>query len=568
MRPIDRRTTPRATLLALLLPALWVLPICARAHAAPTLNSVVDMFGQAAIADGGVAGIEIAVVVGSSAPHFFGYGVPSLGAAKPPNDATIFQIASITKIFTTNLLAQLDASGAHPLNEPLANFTAQLGTLPAATAQVTLLNLADFTAGFPDLPPQCMPGQTPPMAGCLPGTPRPNIHQYNAQDFAAIFRTSQISPPPQPYLYSDIDLGMLGLLLAAPPGTTLSNTAVQAWQQSISTHLTWPLAMRSTWLNVPKQEAPRAASGYTPAQASALLSGGHITALPLTSPGAGYTQAPAVTIIGGGGTGAQAAATLNTQAGTVAALSITNAGTDYIAPPVVTFSAGTGKAAAGTAIIANGKLVGVAIQSGGSYTAPPAVTISGGRVGGADATATAVLDHGAVSYVSITNAGSGYVDPLRVIIAAGPAVVLPVPIWAPAGALKSTAHDLAILAAAALGHTNIGGRAVPAAITQAFAEAETPYACVKGPPALSTCTGNEAGLAWIITPSAPLLISKSGGIPGFSSAILLLPGADSAIIVLANGNVTNGVAPPLAANILYALYHEGLLQNPPHTHKY
>jgi len=63
--------------------------------------------------------------------------------------------------------------------------------------------------------------------------------------------------------------------------------------------------------------------------------------------------------------------------------------------------------AAGTTTFAAGAVTGVTITNAGSgYTSPPAVTFGGG--GGSGAAATATISGGAVTGVTITNPGSGY----------------------------------------------------------------------------------------------------------------------------------------------------------------
>ncbi len=536
--------------------ALFQMP----AAAAPSgVGPIVDMFAEQAVLDGAAVGVEVAVVVGTGKPAFFGYGATSTVTPATPDADSVFQIASLTKVFTTNMLGQDVAAGSHPLSETLARFTPQIGALPALTQQVTLEQLGDYTSGMPEVPPLCLPGQTPARDGCLPGNPRPPVAQYGAADFVTFLRLYHIaSAPPQNYQYSDIDLGLLGLLLVAPGGK-LHNSVLAQWQAAIAARICKPLAMHSTWLNVPANAAARVANGYTQAVAVAGVAHGGIANLTLSDAGAFYTTPPAVTISGGAGNGAQAEAQLDQATGALSGFTILAPGSGYIAPPAVVFGPGAPKHATGEAIIRNGQIVGVNITHGGDYGAAPVVSFKGGRAGGTDATATAFIDHGTVTYVQVTQGGSGYVAPLAVNIAPGPASVLTVPIWAPAGSLKSSARDLATFSAAALGHTNIGTLTVPPAITTGFAIAETPYACMSGPPALSGCTGPQSGLAWNITPSAPVAIAKTGGLPGFSTYMVLMPSADAAVTVLVNSNVTDGIAPQLGENILSALWHEGVL---------
>ncbi len=63
--------------------------------------------------------------------------------------------------------------------------------------------------------------------------------------------------------------------------------------------------------------------------------------------GTGYTSAPTVTFVGGGGTGATATATVS--GGVVTYIALTNAGSGYTSAPVVTFAGGGGTGATATA---------------------------------------------------------------------------------------------------------------------------------------------------------------------------------------------------------------------------
>jgi len=64
----------------------------------------------------------------------------------------------------------------------------------------------------------------------------------------------------------------------------------------------------------------------------------------VTAGGSGFKSAPTVNLIGGGGTGATATATIAN--GQVISVTITNAGTGYTSAPTITFTGGGGKGAA------------------------------------------------------------------------------------------------------------------------------------------------------------------------------------------------------------------------------
>ncbi|MGE3803204.1 MAG: beta strand repeat-containing protein, partial [Gemmataceae bacterium] len=136
-----------------------------------------------------------------------------------------------------------------------------------------------------------------------------------------------------------------------------------------------------------------------------------VTFVKITSGGSGYTSAPTISFSGGAGTGATGTAVIAN--GSVVGVILTNSGTGYTSAPTVSFTGGGGSGAAATAEIAAAGLgVGVttvAITNGGSgYSSTPSVTFSAPANGGTTATGTAVLTGGVVTGVNITNPGNGY----------------------------------------------------------------------------------------------------------------------------------------------------------------
>ncbi|MCY0094900.1 hypothetical protein [Hoeflea ulvae] len=75
-------------------------------------------------------------------------------------------------------------------------------------------------------------------------------------------------------------------------------------------------------------------SAGTGAAATASLSGGGVSAVTLTSPGAGYEIAPNISFQGGGGTGARAMATVDSS-GAVVGITVTAPGSGYTSEPTV-----------------------------------------------------------------------------------------------------------------------------------------------------------------------------------------------------------------------------------------
>ena len=98
----------------------------------------------------------------------------------------------------------------------------------------------------------------------------------------------------------------------------------------------------------------------------------------LTNAGAGYTQAPLVTISGGGGVGAAATAALEQSNFGIVDFTITNNGVGYAATPTVSIvGASTSPAAAEVNLLANNTISDILIKNAGiGYTQAPTVVIS------------------------------------------------------------------------------------------------------------------------------------------------------------------------------------------------
>jgi hypothetical protein len=96
----------------------------------------------------------------------------------------------------------------------------------------------------------------------------------------------------------------------------------------------------------------------------------------LVNPGSGYTVAPKVRFIGGGGSGASATATIGD--GLIGPIVVTSAGSGYTTAPTITFSGISSVAAAATAILNDsGSITAIQITNSGlGYTQTPTITIS------------------------------------------------------------------------------------------------------------------------------------------------------------------------------------------------
>ncbi|WP_349780725.1 serine hydrolase domain-containing protein [Xanthomonas sp. WHRI 7065] len=173
----------------------------------------------------------------------FHYGTVGLGKLQQPNDRSVFQIASLTKIFTALLLADCVQRGEVNLADPLSMYIA----VPPATFdgnEITLLDLATHTSGLP-LRPFSRTGlsQDNPYAG------------YTESDLCAdLGRVRLTRLPGSSFEYSNFDYALLGYALSQRLGKTYADL--------LRARILEPLRMDETTLAPSTEMQRREIGGY------------------------------------------------------------------------------------------------------------------------------------------------------------------------------------------------------------------------------------------------------------------------------------------------------------------
>jgi beta-lactamase class C len=141
----------RGRALACLL-ALWA-PLTSSANDdAMKLRSIVDGTIRPLMSQYDIPGMAVALTVDGRS-HVFNYGASSKESQAPVTDSTIFEIGSISKMFTTTLAALAQVTGQLSLHKHPGRYIPRLKGRPIDRA--TLLNLGTYTSGglplqFPD----------------------------------------------------------------------------------------------------------------------------------------------------------------------------------------------------------------------------------------------------------------------------------------------------------------------------------------------------------------------------------------------------------------------------------
>ncbi len=111
-----------------------------------------DPLAMAALGDGifhdsGGTGMVL-VIVHDHQVFFHGYGETSPGSRQAPTRDSVVRICSLTKIFTTDLLAKLVAEKTLKLSDPLQRFAPSRVIVPKRGKAITLADLATHTSGL------------------------------------------------------------------------------------------------------------------------------------------------------------------------------------------------------------------------------------------------------------------------------------------------------------------------------------------------------------------------------------------------------------------------------------
>jgi CubicO group peptidase (beta-lactamase class C family) len=192
---------------------------------------------------------NVGIVVGIITPagrRIIAHGRTNANSSQPLDGDTVFEIGSVTKVFTSMLLADMVRRREVNLADPLSLYLPVDVTIRSNKGRtITLVDLATHTSGLPFWPSN------------IPAT-REGALQMATYSEAQLFRFLSGFDIPEDigskWAYSNIDAGLLGLALAHRAGST--------FEKLLETRITGPLKMRSTAVELSAGKRERLAMGY------------------------------------------------------------------------------------------------------------------------------------------------------------------------------------------------------------------------------------------------------------------------------------------------------------------
>jgi CubicO group peptidase (beta-lactamase class C family) len=174
------------------------------------------------------AGMVVGLLDASGAMRVVAYG--DAGPGRPALDGdSVFEIGSITKVFTATALASLVLEGKVSLDDPVQKFLPASVKIPSRNGKViTLGNLSSQNSGLPRMP-----------GNFAPKDPANPYADYTVDQLYAFLSAYQLPRDPgEQFEYSNLGVGLLGHVLSLVTGRSYE----QLEQQRIWT----PLGMSHT----------------------------------------------------------------------------------------------------------------------------------------------------------------------------------------------------------------------------------------------------------------------------------------------------------------------------------
>ena len=235
--------------ISLLVSAVWALSVVAGSQSKPEATvpsdaEIREILTQRIDAMHGSVGIVVGVI-DPQGQWIVDYGHLNQDDTRPLDGNTIFEIGSVSKVFTSLLLADMVERKEVSLNDPVAKFLPDTVKVPERDGkQITLLDLATHTSGLPRMP-----------SNFDPKDPNNPYVDYSVEQLYQFLSNYQLPRDPgAQYEYSNLGGGLLGLALARRAGMDYGTL--------VRRRICEPLGMEDTGIALTPELKARLAVGH------------------------------------------------------------------------------------------------------------------------------------------------------------------------------------------------------------------------------------------------------------------------------------------------------------------
>src|SRR3989338_9713639 len=187
-------------------------------------------------------GAIVGIIDGNNQAHW-NYGTLEIGQEKAILVDTLFEIGSISKVFTGIILVSLANEGVVSLSDKISKY---INELPKTTADITLVELSTHTSGLPRLPNNFNPINI-----------KNPYADYTEDPLLKFIRSFTPEKHPTKFdlrYYSNVGVGLLGYILTIASKKT--------YEELLKEKITGPLGMNDTVVSLNEDQLKRFAPGY------------------------------------------------------------------------------------------------------------------------------------------------------------------------------------------------------------------------------------------------------------------------------------------------------------------
>lgn len=215
-----------AVVVALTIVSSTTLPGPAGAQHFPSDAELTELL-RSRVQEGRGVGFVVGVRESDGSTRVVSFGSAGPGV-RPLGERTVFEIGSITKVFTGILLADMAARGEVALDDPIANYLPDGVTVPSRGRPITLLDLSVQHSGLPRLP-----------TNMTPADPTNPYADYSvAQMYAFLSGYELPRDVGAEFEYSNLGVGLLGHVLSLAAG--------RGYEEMVRDRILEPLDMKMT----------------------------------------------------------------------------------------------------------------------------------------------------------------------------------------------------------------------------------------------------------------------------------------------------------------------------------
>jgi D-alanyl-D-alanine-carboxypeptidase/D-alanyl-D-alanine-endopeptidase len=187
----------------------------------------------------------VAGIIDSNGRRLITVGQSDAQDGRPLDGDSVFEIGSITKVFTALLLADMVQRGEVALDDPVAKYLPPEGRPRAFDDQpMSLLDLATYTSGLPRMPANFHPGDAK----------NPYADYTVTQLYQFVSEFSPLYYPGSHYEYANLGFGLLGQALALRAG--------RGYEELVVSRICDPLGLDDTRITLSSGMRQRLVPGH------------------------------------------------------------------------------------------------------------------------------------------------------------------------------------------------------------------------------------------------------------------------------------------------------------------